>query len=97
MTSSRHKYLIVYQSHKVTSNVSITYLHFATLSNHRFMWMMGVSMALSFEAMAKKDVSSSQLWRKCIQRTVTLFGIGMFLANGYELSTWRIPGIIIFL
>jgi hypothetical protein len=29
---------------------------------------------------------------KAFQRSATLFAIGMFLANGYELSTWRIPG-----
>ena len=57
-----------------------------------FMWMMGVSMALSFEAMRKQNVSKPILWKKTFQRSATLFGIGMFLANGYELSTWRIPG-----
>jgi hypothetical protein len=31
---------------------------------------------------------------QCIKRSLTLFGIGMFLGNGYELSTWRIPGVI---
>ncbi len=30
---------------------------------------------------------------EAFQRSATLFGIGMFLANGYELSTWRIPGM----
>lgn len=79
-------------------------LTFADLLFPWFMWMMGVSMALSFEAMRKQNVSKPILWKKvphishrrdflqAFQRSAMLFAIGMFLANGYELSTWRIPG-----
>lgn len=51
-------------------------------------------MALSFEALRKRGVSKSELWKKVIIRSLKLFSIGMFLANGYELSTWRIPGVL---
>jgi heparan-alpha-glucosaminide N-acetyltransferase len=51
-------------------------------------------MALSFEAMRKRGVTKRELWKKVIIRSLKLFGIGMFLANGYELSTWRIPGVL---
>jgi hypothetical protein len=60
-----------------------------------FMWMMGVSMALSFEAQRKAGVSKRDMWKKISIRSFKLFAIGMFLANGYELSTWRIPGIVV--
>lgn len=69
-------------------------LTFADLLFPWFMWMMGVSMALSFEAMAAKQVPAATLWKKMLRRTFILFWLGMFLANGYELSTWRIPGVL---
>ncbi|CAM9234292.1 unnamed protein product, partial [Ectocarpus fasciculatus] len=67
-------------------------LTFADVLFPWFMWMMGVSMALSFEALAAKNVPTKTLWRKALRRTFILFWLGMFLANGYELKTWRIPG-----
>lgn len=69
-------------------------LTFADVLFPWFMWMMGVSMALSFEAMAAKNVPTVTLWRKMLRRTFILFWLGMFLANGYELKTWRIPGVL---
>lgn len=77
-----------------------------------FMWMMGVSMALSFSAMkliiADPALSLSSVanrpldagsaprdaWFKVVKRSLTLFCIGMFLANGYDYKTWRIPGVL---
>lgn len=77
-----------------------------------FMWMMGVSMALSFSAMkliiadpalalatvANRPTDSTSApadaWFKVIKRSLILFGIGMFLANGYDYKTWRIPGVL---
>lgn len=29
-----------------------------------------------------------------LRRTLILFGLGMFLANGYEIKTWRVPGVL---
>ncbi len=60
-----------------------------------FMWMMGVSMALSFESLRISGMPLATMWRKVVVRSLTLFAIGMFLANGYELSTWRVPGACI--
>ena len=34
------------------------------------------------------------IWWRVVRRSVILFLIGMFLANGYEYSTWRIPGVL---
>lgn len=85
-----------------------------------FMWMMGVSMALSFSSLLPrsgdssgnssgsanneqlqqqaKSKSSSQIdskvWYHVCRRSLILFLLGMFLANGYEYSTWRIPGVL---
>jgi heparan-alpha-glucosaminide N-acetyltransferase len=41
-------------------------LTFADLLFPWFMWMMGVSMALSFEAMRKQNVSKPILWKKVL-------------------------------
>jgi heparan-alpha-glucosaminide N-acetyltransferase len=91
-----------------------------------FMWIMGVSMALSFNnILPKKPISSSSLmnsntflavaedndkdyqqeckvynsqvrsvWMKVTVRAIKLFLLGMFLANGYEYTTWRVPGVL---
>jgi hypothetical protein len=92
-------------------------LTFADLLFPWFMWMMGVSMALSFSALglviAEPVLSNSthltttlanrpleyhaapwSAWSKVLQRSAWLFGIGMFLANGYDYKTWRIPGVL---
>ncbi|KAJ1434428.1 hypothetical protein B484DRAFT_446661 [Ochromonadaceae sp. CCMP2298] len=34
------------------------------------------------------------IWYRVLRRTLILFGLGMFLANGYDLSTWRVPGVL---
>lgn len=66
-----------------------------------FMWIMGVSMAISFHNILPTDTRSAEyekeyysVWFKAAQRAVTLFLIGMFLANGYEYTTWRVPGVL---
>jgi hypothetical protein len=90
-------------------------LTFADLLFPWFMWMMGVSMALSFSALgliiaepAVSNASSTAVanrpveyrsapwsaWSKVLQRSATLFALGMFLANGYDYKTWRIPGVL---
>eukprot|EP01035_Chromulina_nebulosa_P001344 gene1344-1794_t len=69
-----------------------------------FMWIMGVSMALSFSQILKwtdNDDGSARgeevgwdIWRRVCRRSLILFLIGMFLANGYEYTTWRVPGVL---
>lgn len=34
------------------------------------------------------------IWWRVLRRSAILFLIGMFLANGWEYSTWRIPGVL---
>lgn len=36
----------------------------------------------------------SVLWYRVARRSAILFLIGMFLANGYEYQTWRVPGVL---
>ncbi len=92
-----------------------------------FMWIMGVSMALSFanilpqkptllEGGSRADGSNRanvfnnqdqykeelrvyyekyrSVWWKATVRSIKLFLIGMFIANGYEYTTWRVPGVL---
>ena len=59
-----------------------------------FMFMMGVSMALSYASLAKKNTPISSLWYKAIRRSVLLWIIGMFIANGFHYTHWRLPGVL---
>lgn len=69
-----------------------------------FMWMMGVSMALSFASMLPKPSPSDPaevgprvqwaMWKHCLRRSAILFLLGMFIANGWEYTTWRVPGVL---
>lgn len=77
-----------------------------------FMWIMGVSMALSFHNIlppfpSMHDTNANyqesviayrkeyySVWYKATKRAIILFLLGMFLANGYEYTTWRVPGVL---
>jgi predicted acyltransferase len=53
-----------------------------------FLFIVGVASALGS--------ASRRSWGKVIRRTVTLFGLGLFLAGFpfFRLATWRIPGVL---
>jgi len=59
-----------------------------------FVFLQGCSMAISFESERKKGSTQFQLATKTCIRTIKLFGIGLFLNNGVNLSEWRIPGVL---
>lgn len=63
-----------------------------------FIWIMGASMALSFDKLQKSklanDFSHLDFIYKIIRRSVMLFLLGMFLNNGFDLGNWRIPGVL---
>ena len=59
-----------------------------------FIFMMGVSMHLSFRSMAKRNLSSTEIWAKVLLRTAKLLALGLFLNNGYDSKTWRLPGVL---
>lgn len=61
-------------------------------------WLITSSgIALAFSSHMARRNDKHPHWRlftlwKILRRTVILFGIGLFLNNGYDLSIWRIPG-----
>ena len=61
-----------------------------------FMWIMGVSMALGFNAAASKGGSSSSLLLTSLRRGATLLGLGLFLNSGgmLDVQHWRLPGVL---
>lgn len=67
-----------------------------------FMWMMGVSMAMSYAALEKqakakgtpRHIYLRELWYKASKRSLIFFGLGLFLANGHDFDRWRIPGVL---
>ena len=69
-------------------------LTFADLLFPWFMWMMGVSMALSYAALQHHGVTVREMWKKAIRRSVIFSLIGLFMANGYDYNHWRIPGVM---
>lgn len=73
-------------------------LTFADLLFPSFMFISGVSLALSMKGLVlneDEDVKFDAYW-KAIKRALILFGINMFLANGYDYTTWRIPGVLFY-
>ena len=52
-----------------------------TLFVFRFMWIMGVSLVLSFHALRHHEVSSMKVLFKIVRRSVILFALGLFVSN----------------
>jgi heparan-alpha-glucosaminide N-acetyltransferase len=85
-------------------------LTFADLLFPWFMWMMGVSLALSFASLDKKFAKKSSdeegplslrshqlmLTYKAVKRSAIFFALNLFLNNGYEFKYWRIPGVLFY-
>jgi predicted acyltransferase len=62
-----------------------------------FLFIVGVSMTLSFGSRAQDGAGRDQLMRKAVIRAAKLFGLGLVLhafPNFTELSTLRIPGVL---
>jgi heparan-alpha-glucosaminide N-acetyltransferase len=57
-----------------------------------FIFIMGSAMSLSFDGLLKKKVSRLFLLRKAVRRSIILFGLGLFMNDGYYINQWRIPG-----
>lgn len=45
------------------------------------MWIMGVSMVISFQSMRRRQMSSITIFAKIIRRTLILFALGLFVSN----------------
>lgn len=64
-----------------------------------FMWVMGVSMSLSMGSIyVDGGVEWWVHWYRVLRRSCILFGLGLFLSNGYNVTAtthhWRIPGVL---
>jgi predicted acyltransferase len=61
-----------------------------------FLFIVGVSLVLSFEARLERGASRSQLFLRALRRSAILFLIGLML-NGLaarHVESWRIPGVL---
>ncbi|KAK3745938.1 hypothetical protein QZH41_012753, partial [Actinostola sp. cb2023] len=59
-----------------------------------FIWIMGVSITLSFKSITRKKVKASVVLRKIVRRSLILFGLGVFTSNFNDLEFYRIPGVL---
>jgi len=61
-----------------------------------FMFLVGTSMVLSFQARLGRGESRGSIFRHALQRTLILIAIGLFI-NGFpvfHLANWRIEGVL---
>jgi heparan-alpha-glucosaminide N-acetyltransferase len=59
-----------------------------------FIWIMGTAMALSFTSLENRRARRVEMLAKVVRRSIILFGLGLFLNNGWDLDHWRIPGVL---
>jgi heparan-alpha-glucosaminide N-acetyltransferase len=59
-----------------------------------FVWLQGVSMAISISAQRKRNASSWDIASKVVTRSLKLFALGLFLNDGTELKEWRVLGVL---
>ena len=68
-----------------SAKVNFWYGHFTDFSLFfllcRFMWIMGVSMVISFQSMRRRQMRSITIFAKIIRRTLILFALGLFVSN----------------
>ena len=74
-------------------------LTFADLPFPWFIWVMGCSMGLTFSGALKKPYGEEwNHWQNLLRRSAILYCLGLFLNNGYNVTTsahnWRIPGVL---
>ncbi|KXJ23000.1 Heparan-alpha-glucosaminide N-acetyltransferase [Exaiptasia diaphana] len=59
-----------------------------------FIWIMGVSITLSFKSLARKKLKPFTVLKKIIRRSLILFGLGVFTSNFNDLEYYRVPGVL---
>jgi predicted acyltransferase len=61
-----------------------------------FLWIVGVSLTLSFAKRIAAGASKSQLFIQVLRRAAILYALGLFLYGfpTFDLSTWRILGVL---
>jgi hypothetical protein len=55
---------------------------------------MGAAIPISLHTLERQRVSKWTLLYKIFRRSIILFGLGLFLNNGFDLQHWRIPGVL---
>lgn len=55
---------------------------------------MGTAIPISLHTLERQRVTKWTLLYKIVRRSVILFGLGLFLNNGFDLQHWRIPGVL---
>lgn len=80
-------------SHAVWNGLTIADLVFPW-----FIWIMGVSMALSLRSLLRRSTSRLRIFRKIVKRTLILFLLGLMLntfkSEKTNLKDIRIPGVL---
>jgi hypothetical protein len=60
-----------------------------------FIWIMGTSMAISFESQRKRLTPWPTIMYRIIRRTIILFALGVIVSNGViSTDTVRLPGVL---
>ncbi len=61
-----------------------------------FLFIVGVSIVLSFARMQEKSMSDKAFVVRVLRRTIVLFALGLFINSfpNFDLSTLRIPGVL---
>ncbi|KAM7430371.1 hypothetical protein ABFA07_018897 [Porites harrisoni] len=59
-----------------------------------FMWIMGVSIVISFRSLRQRQVRPMRIFLKIIRRTLILFGLGLLVSNLADLEYYRVPGVL---
>ncbi|XP_041486038.1 heparan-alpha-glucosaminide N-acetyltransferase-like isoform X2 [Lytechinus variegatus] len=59
-----------------------------------FIWIMGVSITMSFYALLRHGVSRREMMYKIVRRSIILFGLGIIIDGGIDFSTFRVPGVL---
>lgn len=59
-----------------------------------FMWIMGISIVISFRSQRNRQVRPIKIFLKIVRRTVILFGLGLLVSNYADLASYRVPGVL---
>ncbi|XP_046863159.1 heparan-alpha-glucosaminide N-acetyltransferase-like isoform X2 [Xenia sp. Carnegie-2017] len=59
-----------------------------------FIFIMGVSLAVSFSSLRQKNIPKSRIFIKIVRRSLILFALGLLMNKGTDLSSFRIPGVL---
>ncbi|XP_070384595.1 heparan-alpha-glucosaminide N-acetyltransferase isoform X2 [Dermacentor albipictus] len=70
---------------------------FADLVFPWFVWIMGVSLAMTIRSLLRKSVTRGRIFLQIVKRTLILFGLGIVtntLSGDVDINMLRIPGVL---